>query len=75
MGTPIDLRVVRKEIATACDLDYDDVRCYHCKKWGYNCGKPMNSVGESCCTTPKIGRKTASFQWCKNFQYVGKNNA
>lgn len=70
MPTPINLRVVRKEIADTCGIDYDDVRCYHCKAWGYNCGKSMNSVGESCCT---IGKKqTASYQWCKHFQYVGK---
>ena len=69
MPTPIDLRVRRKEIATACGIEYDDVRCYHCKAWGYNCGKSMNSVGESRCTIGK--KKTASYQWCKHFQYVG----
>lgn len=67
MGTPIDLRIVRKEIATACGLEYNDVRCYHCKKWGYNCGKSMNSVGESQCTIGK--HRTASYQWCKHFEY------
>lgn len=66
MPTPIDLRVRRKEIATSCGLEYDDVRCYYCKKWGYNCGKAMNSVGESQCTISK--HKTASFQWCKHFE-------
>ena len=67
MGTPIDLKIVRKEIATACGLEDNDVRCYHCKKWGYNCGKVMNSVGESQCTISKY--KTASYQWCKHFEY------
>lgn len=71
MGTPINLRVVRKEIADACGIDYDDVRCYHCKAWGYNCGKTMNSVGESKCTFRKTSEKTASYQWCKHFNYVG----
>ena len=69
MGTPIDLRIVRKEIATACGIDYDDVRCYYCKTWGYNCGKSMNSVGESRCTICK--KKTGSYQWCKHFQHIG----
>ena len=47
MGTPIELRVKRKEIADACGIKYLDVRCYYCKVWGYNCGKTMNSVGQS----------------------------
>ena len=46
-----------------------DVRCYHCKAWGYNCGKTMNSMGESRCAQRK--EKTASYQWCKRFAYVG----
>lgn len=71
MGTPIEARVIRKEIATACGLEYDDVRCYHCKAWGYNCGKSMNSVGESCCTIHEGSKNTASYQWCKKFAYVG----
>lgn len=71
MGTPIELRVVRKEIATVCGLEYNNVRCYYCKAWGYNCGKPMNSVGQSQCTIRK--ERTDSYQWCKKFKYIGKN--
>lgn len=63
----------RQAIANAFGLeDADDVRCYHCKSWGYNCGKTMNSMGESKCVrrTDKDS-KTASYQWCKHFDYVG----
>ena len=63
----------RKAIANEHGLkEAADVRCYHCKAWGYNCGKVMNSIGESRCTR-RAGRdnKTASYQWCKHFDYVG----
>lgn len=71
MGTPIELRVKRKEIADACGIKYLDVRCYYCKAWGYNCGKTMNSVGQSQCIIRK--ERTDSYLWCKKFKYVGKN--
>ena len=49
----------------------NDVRCYHCKRWGYNHGKLMDSQGHSKCA--KHGYQTASSQWCKHFNYVGNN--
>lgn len=63
---------VREELAKTCGLGCgNDVRCYHCKKWGYNRGKSMSSMGTSRCYIRKNGEKTASFQWCKHFEYVG----
>lgn len=47
----------------------DNVRCLYCKSWGYNCGKTMNSMGESRCVVRKWHEaKTASYQWCKKFE-------
>ena len=48
-----------------------DARCYHCKAWGYNRGKAMDSMGQSKCALRK--GKTASYQWCKHFDYVGNS--
>lgn len=60
---------LRAEIAQRYGLSRaDDVRCLYCKRWGYNCGKAMNSVGESRCVIRKrTEAKTASYQWCKKF--------
>ena len=61
---------IAKEQGLACG---NDVRCYNCKAWGYNCGKYMDSMGQSKCTRRTgAGSKTASYQWCKHFTYVGK---
>ena len=65
---------IRMEIAKKFNLDNPkDVRCYHCKNWGYNCGLCMNSVGESRCKLRRgSDRKiTASYQFCRGFDYVG----
>ena len=71
--TTAELGRIRTAIAQAQGLEdaWNDVRCYHCKKWGYNCGKAMNSMGESKCYRDKTTGKTASYQWCKCFEYVG----
>lgn len=71
--TTAELGRIRATIAKEQGLEdaWNDVRCYHCKKWGYNCGKAMNSVGESKCYRDKTTGKTASYQWCKHFDYVG----
>lgn len=59
----------RADIAKSCGLSrVDDVRCLYCKRWGYNRGKAMNSMGESRCAVRKWpDAKTASYQWCKKF--------
>jgi hypothetical protein len=71
--TTAELGRIRYAIAQAQGLEevWNDVRCYHCKKWGYNRGKAMNSMGESKCYRDKTTGKTASYQWCKCFEYVG----
>lgn len=70
--TTAELEKMREEMAKSQGLEYGkDARCYHCKKWGYNCGKAMNSMGESKCYRDKTTGKTASYQWCKHFNYVG----
>ena len=63
---------VREELAKTYGLGCgNDVRCYHCKRWGYNLGKSMSPIGTSRCYNCENGEKTASFQWCKSFEYVG----
>ena len=38
--TKEQLEQMREEIAKSQGLECGkDARCYHCKKWGYNCGK------------------------------------
>lgn len=75
MITTTELNQIRTAIAQAQGLGNatNNVRCYYCKKWGYNCGKTMNSMGESKCYRDKITGKTASYQWCKRFEYVGND--
>lgn len=66
---------IRRELAVKFNLtDPKDVRCYHCKKWGYNRGCVMNSMGESACALRRgmADRRTASYQFCRGFDYVGK---
>ena len=65
---------IREQLAKKFGLDNPkDVRCYHCKKWGYNRGCAMNDVGESACALRRRrpDRKTASYQFCRGFDYVG----
>lgn len=65
---------IRKQIADKFNLTPEEVKCYHCKKWGYNRGCVMNSMGESACALRRgmADRRTASFQFCRGFDYVGK---
>jgi hypothetical protein len=71
--TKEQLEQVREALAKSQGLECGkDVRCYHCKQWGYNRGKVMDSMGQSKCALRKgTGSKTASYQWCKHFEYVG----
>ena len=65
---------IRKQIADKFNLnDPKGVRCYHCKNWGYNRGLCMNDVGESACALRRgmADRRTASYQFCRGFDYVG----
>ena len=72
--TTAELEKMREEIAKSQGLECGkDVRCYHCKQWGYNRGKVMDSMGQSKCYRDKTTGKTASYQWCKRFEYVGKS--
>ena len=67
---------IRKQIADKFNLDPKKVKCYYCKKWGYNRGCVMNSMGESACALRRgmPDRRTASFQYCRGFDYVGKGD-
>lgn len=70
--TTAELNAIRENIAKSQGLECgNDARCYHCKMWGYNCGKAMDSMGQSKCYRDKATGKTASYQWCKHFDYVG----
>ena len=65
---------IREQLAKQFGFDNPkDVRCYHCKKWGYNRGCVMNDMGESACALRRgsADRKTASYQFCRSFDYVG----
>lgn len=44
---------IRKELANRYNLEIHNVCCYHCKYWGFNCGKVLNSYCESRCTKRK----------------------
>ena len=70
--TKEQLEQIRANLAKSQGLESgNDIRCYHCKKWGYNCGKVMDNMGQSKCTRDKTTGKTASYQWCNQFDYVG----
>lgn len=70
--TKEQLEQMREDLAKSQGLECgNDVRCYHCKKWGYNRGKVMDSMGQSKCYGDTTIGKTASYQWCKHFDYVG----
>lgn len=76
MITKEEVEATRASIMTRADLaaklgleDLSHVRCLNCKSWGWNCGKTMNSMGESICIHRKWpDRRTASYQWCKKFE-------
>lgn len=53
---------IREELANRYNFEIRDVCCYHCEYWGYNCGKVLNSVGESKCMKRKNERT-----WCRQF--------
>lgn len=67
---------IRRELAKKFNLtDPKDVRCYHCKKWGYNRGNFMTDDGcARCALSHGVNREnlTASYQFCRGFDYVGK---
>lgn len=71
MITKEQVEAVRADIAEKFGLeDVSDVRCLYCKKWGWNRGKTMNSLGESACSVRKgPDLRTASYQWCKKFEH------
>ena len=65
-------KTIRQELCE--QYGYTDpykVCCYHCKYWGYNCGKVLNSQGESRCTKRKKDWTWAS-QYCRGFVPKGK---
>ena len=70
MITKEELEVTRADIAAKHGIeDPSYVKCIHCRAWGWNRGKVMNSIGESVCKYKKWpDRKTASYQWCKKFE-------
>ena len=53
---------IREELANRYNIEIRNVCCYHCEYWGYNCGKVLNSVGESKCMKRKNERT-----WCRQF--------
>jgi hypothetical protein len=68
--TKEQLEQTRVDLAHQYNLTrVDSVRCLYCKKWGWNRGKTMNSMGESVCSERKWpDLRTASYQWCKKFE-------
>lgn len=43
-----------------------DIICRDCKHWGFNNGKPMDSVGNSKCL--KLKYKTHACNYCRSFE-------
>lgn len=59
---------IKLEVAQKNHCEVSCVNCGRCKYWGYNNGKPMNSVGDSKCLLRK-GR-TWKLSFCKHFEKI-----
>ena len=72
--TKEQLEQMREEIAKSQGLERGkDARYYHCKKKKYKRNKAEDNIGKSKSTRDKVTGKTASYQWCKHFEYVGNS--
>lgn len=58
---------IRTELAKRYNFSLAKVKCYYCAYWGYNCGKVLNSMGESKCMKRKCDY-SYSAQFCKGFK-------
>ena len=63
---------IKAEVAAREGCAVDCVECYNCQYWGYNCGKSLNSVGESRCTARTKKTNTWARQYCRKFKMVEK---
>ncbi len=63
----IDTTMLREQIADTFNIQPTKVCCYHCAKWGYNCGRVLDANSESKCTHSRKSGKTYAGQWCKHF--------
>ena len=57
---------IKIEISQAQGCEIDEIKCRNCKKWAYNNGGVMTSVGSSRCSRQKW--KTDSYQFCRGFE-------
>ena len=65
---PIAGRGMKLVVAQKNHCEIPCVNCGQCKYWGYNNGKPMNSVGDSKCLLRKT--TTWKFSFCKHFEKI-----
>ena len=64
----ISVMQIKTEICLAQGCGIDEIKCRNCKKWAYNNGGVMTSVGSSRCRKQK--RKTDSYQFCRGFEKI-----
>ena len=57
---------IKAEICLSQNCGADAIKCRNCKKWAYNNGGVITSVGSSKCNRHK--RKTDSYQFCREFE-------
>lgn len=65
----ITVEEIKLEVAKKNNCEVSCVNCGHCKHWGYNNGKPMNSVFDSRCAVHK--EKTWKLSFCRKFEKMG----
>ena len=62
----ISVMKIKAEICLTQNCGIDEIKCRNCKKWAYNNGGVLTSVGSSKCSRQK--RKTDSYQFCRGFE-------
>ena len=62
----INPMTIKAEISKTQGCGIDEIKCRNCKKWVYNNGGVITSVGSSRCSRQK--RKTDSYQFCRGFE-------
>ena len=66
--TTITTSEIKIEICKAQDCGIGEIKCRNCKKWAYNNGGVMTSIGSSRCSKQK--KKTDSYQFCRGFEKI-----
>lgn len=64
---------IKQEIADKYNCNVSEVKCSHCKYWGYNKGKNITNSNRSYCSQPKQKRYTNNVQYCSGFEPIEDN--